>query len=85
MQVEAYGTILRDLLRRLQRTGKAAREIVETVATQEKGIVQVDGAIAGVDALMNDALKSVAQALAAARGLEQDATRLAAVVSSFRL
>lgn len=84
-QVEAYGTILRELLRRLQRTGKAAREIVETVATQEKGIIEVDGAIAGVDGMMSEALQSVAQALAAARALEQDATRLAAVVSSFRL
>ena len=84
-QVEAYGTILRDLLRRLQRTGKAAREIVETVASQEKGIIEVDGAIAGVDAMMTDALGNVAQAVAAARDLEQDASRLAAVVASFRL
>lgn len=84
-QVEAYGTILRELLRRLQRTGKAAREIVETVASQEKGIVEVDGAIAGVDTMMTEALRHVAQAVAAARALEQDASRLAGVVASFRL
>ncbi|HYD39888.1 MAG TPA: HAMP domain-containing protein [Anaeromyxobacter sp.] len=84
-QVEAYGTILRELLRRLQRTGKAAREIVETVASQEKGIVEVDAAIAGVDTLMTEALRHVAQAVAAARALEQDASRLAGVVASFRL
>jgi len=84
-QVEAYGTILRELLRRLQRTGKAAREIVETVASQEKGIAQVDGAISGVDTLMTEALQHVAQAVAAARGLEQDASRLAGVVASFRV
>lgn len=84
-QLEASGTIQRELLQRLQRTGKAAREIVDTVARQESGLAEVTEAITGVDGYMGEVLAHVSQTRAATQALEQEVGRLSALVASFRL
>jgi methyl-accepting chemotaxis protein len=83
--VHAAGTTMTEIVASVQRVTDIIGEISAAATEQNQGIVEVKGAIGEVDEMTQQNAALVEQSAAAADSLKEQAGRLAAVVSTFRL
>ena len=83
--VHDAGTTMTEIVVSVQRVTDIIGEISAASTGQSEGIVSVKGAIGEVDQMTQQNAALVEQSAAAAESLKEQATKLAAVVSTFRL
>jgi methyl-accepting chemotaxis protein len=83
--VHDAGTTMDEIVASVQRVTDIIGEISAASTEQSRGIVEVKGAIGEVDQMTQQNAALVEQSAAAAESLKEQATRLASVVSTFRL
>ena len=79
------GTTMTEIVASVQRVTDIIGEISAASTEQSKGIVEVKGAISEVDQMTQQNAALVEESAAAAESLKEQATKLSAVVSTFRL
>jgi methyl-accepting chemotaxis protein len=83
--VHDAGTTMNEIVASVQRVTDIIGEISAASTEQSRGIVEVKGAIGEVDQMTQQNAALVEESAAAAESLKEQATKLAAVVSTFRL
>ena len=83
--VHDAGTTMTEIVASVQRVTDIIGEISAASTEQSQGIVEVKGAIGEVDQMTQQNAALVEQSAAAAESLKEQAIKLAAVVSTFRL
>ena len=83
--VNDAGTTMNEIVASVQRVTDIIGEISAASTEQSQGIVEVKGAISEVDQMTQQNAALVEQSAAAAESLKEQAIKLAAVVSTFRL
>ena len=83
--VNDAGTTMNEIVASVQRVTDIIGEISAASTEQSRGIVEVKGAIGEVDQMTQQNAALVEESAAAAESLKEQATKLAAVVSTFRL
>ena len=83
--VHDAGTTMNEIVASVQRVTDIIGEISAASTEQSQGIVEVKGAIGEVDQMTQQNAALVEESAAAAESLKEQATKLAAVVSTFRL
>ena len=83
--VHAAGATMNEIVASVQRVTDIIGEISAASTEQSQGIVEVKGAISEVDQMTQQNAALVEESAAAAESLKEQATKLAAVVSTFRL
>jgi len=83
--VNDAGTTMTEIVASVQRVTDIIGEISAASTEQSQGIVEVKGAIGEVDQMTQQNAALVEESAAAAESLKEQATKLAAVVSTFRL
>jgi len=84
-QVQDAGQSMDDIVAQVQRVGQLISEISTASADQTTGITEVGGAVGQLDQVTQQNAALVEESAAAAEGLRRQATRLAEVVSVFKL
>jgi methyl-accepting chemotaxis protein len=84
-QVRASGDSLREITAVVQKSGKAARAIVVSVAEQARGVSEITNDVLALDLATAEALKGSRRAQSAAEALKRTAGRLAGLVQSFKV
>ena len=79
------GETMRDIVASVQRVSDMVGDISATAGEQSRSIGQVNGAIGQLDQMTHQNAALVEQGSAAAASLDEQATRLAQVVTAFRL
>jgi len=83
--VNDAGTTMTEIVASVQRVTDIIGEISAASTEQSQGIVEVKGAVGEVDQMTQQNAALVEQSAAAAESLKEQATKLAQVVSTFRL
>jgi methyl-accepting chemotaxis protein len=83
--VEDAGSTMGEIVASVQRVTDIIGEISAAASEQSQGIGQVNGAVVQLDQMTQQNAALVEQSAAAAESLKEQATRLASVVSGFRL
>jgi len=83
--VHDAGTTMNEIVASVQRVTDIIGEISAASTEQSQGITDVKGAIGEVDQMTQQNAALVEESAAAAESLKEQATKLAAVVSTFRL
>jgi methyl-accepting chemotaxis protein len=83
--VDKAGQTMQEVVKSIQRTTDLVSTIASSSAAQSKGIADVHGAIQSIGELTERTASMVSQAEASARNLEELASGLSDMVSSFRI
>jgi methyl-accepting chemotaxis protein len=84
-QVDRAGATMNDIVRSIEHVTGIMADIAHASEEQSAGIEQVNSAIVDMDAVTQQNAALVEQAAAAAESMQDQAARLAQVVSTFRL
>ncbi|NHK98060.1 methyl-accepting chemotaxis protein [Rubrivivax benzoatilyticus] len=79
------GSTMQEIVSGVQRVADIIGEVMAAATEQSQGIGQVNGAIAGLDQMTQQNAALVEESTAAAESLREQAERLAALVSAFRV